>query len=648
MNLNLLAQNLASYSLQIGLLIAVAAAIPVALRLAHPRSRLAFWHILLICCIFLPLLAPWRSSVSTANVQVTTAPATIITNTGPAVTRPVPWNALLLGLLAGGIAVRLAWIGIGLLRLRMYRRRAVPLCPPVSWGVEADLRVSTDVTSPVTFGFLHPVVLLPAGFPEFDAAAQDAILCHEILHVRRKDWLVAICEELVRAVFWFHPAIWWLLGEIGLAREQAVDREVIELTRARDEYVDALLAIAGARPQMDLAPAPLFLRKRHLKQRVVSIMKEVRMSKTRSATALAAAVFVLAGACWLVALTFPLAAAPQTIADEPGVSVDLGGAAIQHRTTVPYPRNARTAKIEGTVLVEATLDSAGNVADAKVLSGPTELRRGVLQSVLQWHFSNDTGANTRQIRVTFTTPPEASVPAMHKGSGTPGTTVEAVAPRAGVVGSVPGGTIGGIIGAVPTAQSMAGKTLTQVRILGLTDEAKARLMSKLPVRQGDILATDSFERTTQAVRDFDEHMIVGTARDKEGNVSFVITAPGGASVGYAFTASEPSPNVPGRINVGGNAQSVKLVQQPRPVYPPLAKQARISGVVKFSVIIAKDGTVADIKVISGHPLLIPAALDSVRNWVYQPTLLNGTPVEVQTQIDVNFTLADEIPQQQQQ
>ena len=61
-----------------------------------------------------------------------------------------------------------------------------------------------------------------------------------------------------------------------------MDREVVELTRSRDEYVDALLAIAGAKPRLDLAPAPLFLRKRHLKQRVVSIMKEVRMSKTRS------------------------------------------------------------------------------------------------------------------------------------------------------------------------------------------------------------------------------------------------------------------------------------------------------------------------------------------------------------------------------
>jgi protein TonB len=102
---------------------------------------------------------------------------------------------------------------------------------------------------------------------------------------------------------------------------------------------------------------------------------------------------------------------------------------------------------------------------------------------------------------------------------------------------------------------------------------------------------------------------------------------------------EPKAVVPSRIKVGGNVQSAKLVRQPRPVYPPLAKQARISGVVKLSAVISKDGTIQHLEVMSGHPLLVPSALDAVKQWVYQPTLLNGEPVEVQTQIDVNFTLS---------
>ena len=99
------------------------------------------------------------------------------------------------------------------------------------------------------------------------------------------------------------------------------------------------------------------------------------------------------------------------------------------------------------------------------------------------------------------------------------------------------------------------------------------------------------------------------------------------------------PKTPQRITIGGNVQQAKLVRQPRPVYPPLAKQARISGVVHLAAVIAKNGTIQDLRVISGHPLLIPSALEAVKQWVYQPTLLNGEPVEVSTQIDVNFTLS---------
>jgi protein TonB len=119
----------------------------------------------------------------------------------------------------------------------------------------------------------------------------------------------------------------------------------------------------------------------------------------------------------------------------------------------------------------------------------------------------------------------------------------------------------------------------------------------------------------------------------------------GGIIGSVPSALPPPPPppvktvTPKRITIGGNVQQAKLVRQPKPVYPPLAKQARISGVVHLAAVISKDGTIQDLKVISGHPLLIPSALEAVKQWVYQPTLLNGEPVEVSTQIDVNFTLS---------
>jgi protein TonB len=90
--------------------------------------------------------------------------------------------------------------------------------------------------------------------------------------------------------------------------------------------------------------------------------------------------------------------------------------------------------------------------------------------------------------------------------------------------------------------------------------------------------------------------------------------------------------------VGGNVQSARLINQPKPVYPPLARQARIQGTVRFNAIIGNDGRIANLTLVNGHPLLVPAATAAVKQWVYNPTLLNGEPVEVVTVIDVNFTL----------
>ena len=114
---------------------------------------------------------------------------------------------------------------------------------------------------------------------------------------------------------------------------------------------------------------------------------------------------------------------------------------------------------------------------------------------------------------------------------------------------------------------------------------------------------------------------------------------GGIIGGVGSNLPPPPKEGPKRIRIGGQVQAAKIVSQPRPSYPPLAKQARIQGVVRLQAIIAKDGTVQELQVLSGHPLLVQAAQDAVRQWRYQPTLLNGEPVEVVTTIDVVFTLS---------
>jgi protein TonB len=101
-------------------------------------------------------------------------------------------------------------------------------------------------------------------------------------------------------------------------------------------------------------------------------------------------------------------------------------------------------------------------------------------------------------------------------------------------------------------------------------------------------------------------------------------------------APRPEPVI--RVRVSQGVSVGRLMNKVEPVYPPLARTARVQGQVVLTAIISKDGAIQDLRVLSGHPLLVQAALDAVRQWRYKPYLLNGQPVEVETTVTVNFTL----------
>jgi protein TonB len=104
----------------------------------------------------------------------------------------------------------------------------------------------------------------------------------------------------------------------------------------------------------------------------------------------------------------------------------------------------------------------------------------------------------------------------------------------------------------------------------------------------------------------------------------------------AVTQAPPAPKT---IKIGGNVLEAKLVKRVMPVYPPLARQMRLSGTVRLEGVISRAGHVINLQVVSGHPMLTAAALDAVRQWIYSPTLLNGEAVEVIAPIEVHFTLS---------
>ncbi len=120
--------------------------------------------------------------------------------------------------------------------------------------------------------------------------------------------------------------------------------------------------------------------------------------------------------------------------------------------------------------------------------------------------------------------------------------------------------------------------------------------------------------------------------------------PGGAAGGViggivSSTANIPRQVIPQRVRVSTGVATGLLIRKVTPNYPQLAKQARIQGTVVLQAQISKDGTIQNLQLISGHPMLAPAAIEAVKQWRYKPYLLNGEPVAVETQVVVNFSLS---------
>jgi TonB family protein len=261
------------------------------------------------------------------------------------------------------------------------------------FGLDADLYLSSELDGAVSFGVRNPAVLLPDTFAAMDPPAQRAVLCHELLHVRRRDWAFALAEEVVRSLLWFHPAVWWVVERVQLAREQVVDREVIGLMGERDPYLEALLHTASLRARTSLAAAPTFLRTRHLRQRVALILKEDVMSKKRLGVSLAAVVCAVALTAVWAGWSFPLQAPPTADHWGPSGGVYRVGNGVSspqlvHKIEPQYSDEAREAKLQGTVVLAVEVGADGFVQDVQVRRGlGLGLDENAMDAIRQWEFS---------------------------------------------------------------------------------------------------------------------------------------------------------------------------------------------------------------------------------------------------------------------
>ena len=333
--------NLFLYAAQAALVIGALAALFAALRLS-PAFRLAACRAVLLALLVLP----WQALVRTPPpelplVSLVGATPGFVDAIDARVPGGLPWGAIVGGVVAAGVVLRLLWLGVGLVRLSRLTGR-LPAAETTGevdalqaeLGTRARVHFAPGLAQPVTFGVAPAVVLLPAALRDASPEQRTAVLCHELLHVRRRDWPWVLVEEAVLALLWFHPAVWWLVGELQLAREQVVDRLTVDATGARRAYMDALFSAADAPSAPPLLAG--FLRRRHLARRLIALTEEVVMSRVRLAVGGVLALGVLLGSGAAAVAAWPLAAAQASTAPgEAAARPDSSRSRTAKRSTCP-------------------------------------------------------------------------------------------------------------------------------------------------------------------------------------------------------------------------------------------------------------------------------------------------------------------------
>jgi TonB family protein len=400
----------------------------ILLRRSSAQARYMASCIALAALVVLPAITAWvvyarpAAALPVANgvaalVQPGTLPAA---PSAPS----MPWIAILqswalpvwsLGVLL--FSIRLVW---GCRQVSLLRRRGGPADAGLMTlvaalakrlGVEREVRVliASHAESPSVVGWFRPVILVPAATLLGLATDQlEAVLAHELAHIRRHDYIVNMLQTLAETLLFYHPAVWWASARMRHERELCCDDMAVRCCGDAICYARALTRLERlrlTRPSMAMSSTggSMLYRVRRL---VGAAPQGYAPSKLPGILALALGIVCFglnlhrASGQEKPRITTGIART-SSAPDGPGVQVDLGGSAVLHRNAVEYPGPAWERRIEGTVLVEVSLDGTGMVNDARVLAGPAELRKSVLHSVLEWHFAPDANNTTRRINISF-------------------------------------------------------------------------------------------------------------------------------------------------------------------------------------------------------------------------------------------------------
>jgi TonB family protein len=680
----LLLSNLARWSVQVALLCATVWTLIKLLRVDLPALRHALWRGALVVSLLLPFVQPLVPVPVTSVVAVAIGPAdlpqpsaasSVVVGVQPSIADQFArllrdsWMDIALAVMLGGAIGRLLWLALGYLRLRVLRRSGEPVPLPLDagfTGAAGDLAGNIDVRyvarlgQPVTFGLFRPVVLLPDTCRTLSQPLWRAILTHELWHVRRRDWGWLLAEEVLRAVFWFNPALWWLVSQVQSTREEVVDELTVLATNGRRAYLEALLIFAD---EPTLFPAAPFARRRHLFSRMLLISREAVMSSKRVVLLSVVACAAIVGASWGGAAFFPLqAAAKADVAPAAAALVESASPpALQSASTQAPPRDRRpgeaapetTREIELKRAIETNQGNANLYAELVRLQEQRDATAEAIRTVeaMLRAFPNDRGPLSFAIftytRLGRTDDAVTLVERLAAGDAADKSRQLMVATYYWELLSK-----GSALSPQQSSAFMKKGIDACDRALALDpDYADAMIYKNLLLRLQANAVDASSRQALLAEADALRARAAELTRAREPNTATQARHPAGVGVPPPPPPPPPqnhafAPLVDGvaPLRVGGNIKPPMKTRDVKPVYPPTALASRVQGVIIIEATIDSVGNVVHTRVLRGQPLLDQAAIDAVQQWQFTPTMLNGAPVPVIMTVTVSFR-ADGGPRQ---
>lgn len=351
-----------------GTVVLIAAWIATALLRRHSadlRHRIWLAALIAMALLLVPVSVP-------QTLRMTIDAGAAVPGSASAAGRSVPWLALVWSVVAALLLLR--W-GAGVLRLFRITRQA---------RSAGAVRVSSRIQTPMTWGVLRPVILVPEYVEDWSAEQRDVVIRHERAHIERRDWLWQGFAQVMTAVFWFHPLVWLALVQIRKEAEHAADDATLAGGVQAPDYADRLMAVArqlsGHAPEAAVA----MVRRHALTSRIAAILDAGRIRTVASAGARIGVVLAA------VALLVPLSAFQNRTVHRMGEE-GLRGPVPLYRVEPNYTDEARMAKIEGSVIVTAVVNTEGHAEDIQVTQSlDSGLDANAVAALSQWSFKPGT------------------------------------------------------------------------------------------------------------------------------------------------------------------------------------------------------------------------------------------------------------------